>query len=115
MAQMDNEDNKRISIRWYTEQRGRVVGNTVAWEDLPLDTKVKLRLQVQALLEKFQEAYTLEVYGMTDQPTTCPKCGLRTEFDRIAPAVPYRERHTCLNCKYQFIVEECEDEEEVDE
>lgn len=29
------KDVKAIAKRWYTEQRGRRLGNTVAWDDLP--------------------------------------------------------------------------------
>jgi len=39
----------------------------------------------------------------SDQPTTCPSCGARTEFvDHTT-----WQKHTCLNeeCDYQFVLE----------
>ena len=46
---------------------------------------------------------------MNDQPTTCPKCGCRTELILDFPdTVEKTQYHKCLdvNCKYTFIVEE---------
>lgn len=57
----------------------------------------------------------LEIYGLTDQPTTCPRCGCRTDFDQITHGAgtetPYREKHTCNNpsCGFEFIAEEDEE------
>lgn len=42
---------------------------------------------------------------MHDQPTTCPRCGRRTEWIGEQP-----QWHTC-DCGYQFLVEEEEREE----
>ena len=38
------------------------------------------------------------------QPTTCPKCGSRTEFEEIAID---KQQHKCLklNCKYGFFLD----------
>lgn len=46
----------------------------------------------------------LEIFLSNDQPTTCPKCGSRTEFFTLRNK---RERHICLsiNCKKSFLVE----------
>jgi hypothetical protein len=50
-----------------------------------------------------------EIYLFTEQPTTCPVCGNRTEilldFYFIAFEVQY---HRCLSffCRFEFIVEE---------
>lgn len=38
----------------------------------------------------------------TDQPTTCPLCGARTDFVELSRD---KQKHTCLNCKYEFIGE----------
>lgn len=54
-----------------------------------------------------------QVFGMTDQPTTCGKCGSRTDFvDINAPCGPHAEQnwhqhHKCLNpqCGFEFAVE----------
>jgi hypothetical protein len=50
----------------------------------------------------------LEVYGMTDQPTTCPKCGCRTSFTDIPLTNPLRQNHTCnsVYCRFRFIAED---------
>ena len=55
-----------------------------------------------------------ELWGMTDQPTTCPKCGSRTSFDDIkTPAYKgadkdWHQHHKCLNpkCGFEFVVED---------
>jgi len=46
---------------------------------------------------------------MNDQPTTCPKCGNRTEIIFELPNKPEKTQyHKCLtiNCKFNFVVEE---------
>lgn len=50
-----------------------------------------------------------EVYLFSDQPTTCPQCGVRTEiiadhFDSLAKT----QEHRCLSvdCGFEFLVEE---------
>jgi transposase-like protein len=42
-----------------------------------------------------------------DQPTTCPKCGARTDFIEEEGNHPTLcdQRHTCLGCGYKFIGE----------
>jgi hypothetical protein len=68
-------------------------------------------LLVQGLLIEFP------VFGLTDQPTTCPKCGCRTSFYELdfgtSGSDLYRELHTCNNsdCQIMFIAEEDEDDE----
>ena len=50
-----------------------------------------------------------EVYIISDQPTTCPKCGARTE---IILSLDYTIEKTqflkCLfeSCKYEFVMQE---------
>ncbi len=46
----------------------------------------------------------MEIYSMTDQPDTCPKCGSRTDFNQVSKR---RQHHKCLNpkCKYEYYVE----------
>ena len=45
----------------------------------------------------------LDVYLISDQPTTCGLCGSRTDFVVNDDGT---QSHQCLNkdCKYQFIV-----------
>ncbi len=46
-----------------------------------------------------------EVYIYSDQPTTCPKCGNRTDFFEQ----PNNQQiHVCMtvDCKYEFLCEE---------
>lgn len=52
----------------------------------------------------------LEIFLSSDQPTTCPKCGNRTE---IVNAFDASQKHKCLSedCSFQFVLEfENEDE-----
>lgn len=48
--------------------------------------------------------YNLDVFIMTDQPTTCSKCGSRTDFEVFNNL----QHHICLNknCRYQFLIED---------
>jgi len=51
----------------------------------------------------------IDIYLMGDQPTTCPKCGARTEQRlRIEDFHNDSQFHICLSneCNYQFLVEE---------
>jgi len=43
----------------------------------------------------------------SEQPTTCPICGARTQFEDISHQIISIQHHTCLNesCKYEFIGE----------
>lgn len=54
-----------------------------------------------------------DVYEATDQPTTCPHCGARTDFEDLAND---RQLHTCLDatCGYRFIVTEPDETEPPD-
>lgn len=47
-----------------------------------------------------------DIYIMGEDPTTCPKCGARTDFVELPDG---KQEHTCSNCDYVFLVE---DEEE---
>ncbi len=46
----------------------------------------------------------LESFLSSDQPTTCPKCGNRTE---IVNETDFSQQHKCLSkeCNFQFILE----------
>lgn len=49
------------------------------------------------------ETYILDL----EQPTTCPKCSARTDFNDVPNTDPITQTHTCLdpNCGYQFLGE----------
>lgn len=50
-----------------------------------------------------------EVYLYTDQPTTCPKCGMRTDILLdLTHTIEKTQLHKCLSksCGFEFIVEE---------
>lgn len=51
------------------------------------------------------QSNNLDCYILNDQPTTCGKCGARTEFLEINADL---QKHECLNlsCRYQFITEQ---------
>jgi len=42
------------------------------------------------------------VYLIGDQPTTCPKCGARTEYKELDGG---RQDHACMQCGFHFIAE----------
>ena len=46
----------------------------------------------------------LEIFLSSDQPTTCPNCGNRTE---IVNDFNFSQQHKCLSkvCNFQFILE----------
>jgi hypothetical protein len=48
----------------------------------------------------------LELFGHDDQPTTCPECGARTDFQEL-PIKNEVILHECLNedCKMRFLTE----------
>jgi hypothetical protein len=46
-----------------------------------------------------------------EQPTVCPKCGSRTEFDELTDG---RQHHTCLACSYEFLGEFDKDSSDTD-
>lgn len=48
---------ERIAKDWYTGQRGRVVGNTVAWDDLPTHIRQNIMDSVEETLEHMKEAW----------------------------------------------------------
>lgn len=41
-------------------------------------------------------------YGLTDDITTCPICGGRTDFEETG-GPNGEQHHTCLKCKYEFV------------
>jgi hypothetical protein len=45
-------------------------------------------------------------YLMTDQPTTCPKCGIRTTFEEFGEGKGTYQTHKCIgaDCGYEFVV-----------
>lgn len=43
-----------------------------------------------------------------DQPTTCPECGARSDFEEVKG----KQMHTCLGCGYEFTLEFEKEEEE---
>ena len=60
-----------------------------------------------AISRHFGLAVEADIYIMGDQPTTCPKCGSRTEFVEIG----YRQQdHECLGCHFTFVIEEERDD-----
>lgn len=51
------EELEKIAKDWYTTQRGRIVGNTRAWEDLSQDEKLNIMDSVLEVLEYMEEAW----------------------------------------------------------
>jgi len=59
--------------------------------------------------EESEELYD-EYYIVGDQPTVCPKCGSRTEYETWVRGNQY---HTCLGCGLKFIAEPNPEDEEI--
>lgn len=53
-------DVEQITIRWYTEQRGRVVGNTRHWHDLTEGQRDIIVDEVYEVLQTFAAYYDPE-------------------------------------------------------
>jgi transposase-like protein len=53
---------------------------------------------------EIKSIHELDTYinGDNSQPTTCPKCGSRTEFEEISED---KQQHKCLNCEYEFFLD----------
>ena len=51
---------------------------------------------------KIKSLHELEVYIGDDQPTTCPKCGSRTEFIEVDDM---KQQHKCNSCEFEFFLE----------
>jgi hypothetical protein len=50
-----------------------------------------------------------EVYIYSDQPTTCPKCGSRTEIIiSLSDTIEHTQFHKCNveGCNYEFVMQE---------
>jgi len=50
-----------------------------------------------------------DVFIYTDQPTTCPQCGSRTEIIlSLSDTIEQTQIHKCnfLNCNYKFVMQE---------
>ena len=48
------------------------------------------------------EVEDLPIFFGTEQPETCRKCGVRTEFDDVAGGL---QVHQCLTCANRYVVE----------
>jgi rubredoxin len=59
---------------------------------------------------ELKSLHELDCYinGDNSQPTTCPKCGGRTEFEEVADD---KQQHKCLNCEYEFFLDDFEEDE----
>lgn len=51
---------------------------------------------------------TFGIYLISDQPTTCPKCGSRTDFIVSKSHKVNTQIHICLNkyCSFEFITQD---------
>ena len=54
------------------------------------------------MLVELADIDELPVFYGTEQPETCRKCGVRTEFDDIAS---WLQVHQCMNCANRYVVE----------
>lgn len=54
---MDEQEAVRIAKAWYTEQRGRVLGNTTPWDELPNHVRWNIVASVEDSIETMKEAW----------------------------------------------------------
>lgn len=54
---MAGSDVEAVAKYWYTEQRGRVVGNTRPWDDLTKDQRANLVEDVEEVLETMRRTW----------------------------------------------------------
>lgn len=56
------------------------------------------------MIIEIKDLHKLDTYcnDDNDQPTTCPKCGSRTDFIDIADD---KQPYQCLNCTYEFFLD----------
>ena len=50
----------------------------------------------------------MDIYFYSDQPTTCPKCGTRTEIFLEMENIEHIQLHKCpsVQCSYEFLIED---------
>lgn len=53
-------------------------------------------------MENKSEKRMLPIYSFLDEVVQCPICGVRTDFFENEDG---SQKHTCLGCQYEFIVE----------
>ncbi|MHA2218071.1 MAG: hypothetical protein ACXACY_19220 [Candidatus Hodarchaeales archaeon] len=51
---------------------------------------------------EIKSLHELPTYIGNDQPTTCPKCGRRTEFIEITDD---KQQHKCPSCEFEFFID----------
>lgn len=85
--------------------------NDYSWyefESAEIVEKSKLKSQKPSISDfifKLEKMNDLDVFLVSDQPTTCPICGARTE---ILYGFKKSQIHLCLDrrCRYKFLVED---------
>lgn len=91
-------DDERPTLK---DEAERLLGY---WERHGSDPEVVARWAVHDMLDLARRVLE-DIYGMTDQPTECPRCGARTEFTEQPDGT---QLHECPrpSCRYRFYVEE---------
>lgn len=76
-----------------------------------MTTKHPQDMTVEELAAELAE---FETFYLSDQPTTCPHCGTRTDWTDLSNGV---QRHTCLNtlCGFEFLAEEYDGGEDAED
>ena len=70
-----------------------------------IDNPKKEMESINSLILKLEGMTSYEIFLAGDQPTTCPKCGAKTELKLQLPNSPHKTQfHKCLSgsCKYFF-------------
>lgn len=55
---VDRLDTEAVAKYWYTEQRGRVVGNTRDWDSLSVNQRQNIIEDVEDVLRQMKEAWS---------------------------------------------------------
>jgi hypothetical protein len=102
-----------IGIRRFTRHRYQNHSQLFEFDSVEMleivDNPKKKMESIDSLLLKLERMTSYETFLIGDQPTTCPKCGARTELKLQLPNSPNKTQfHKCLSvsCKYFFSVEE---------
>jgi hypothetical protein len=102
-----------IGIRKFTQHRYQDHSQLFEFDSIEIlkivDSPKKKMESINNLLLKLERMTSYEIFLISDQPITCPKCGTRTELKlQLSKSPNTTQFHKCLSgsCKFFFAVEE---------
>lgn len=100
--------NKKIKGHRFQDDYPWYEFDSIEMMDIIYNPRQRMK-SINFLFSKLEKMTNYEIYLISDQPTTCPKCGARTKLKLDMPYSPNKTQfHKCLSdrCKYFFAVEE---------